>query len=144
MSQAFIRRLSDLENVLVVDDDRQQLELEKRYYYNLRKLSTPALVILMRAAMGETEIPQWLEAEIYKPIPPDAAKSLIDGITAYAKGCDRIPAGGDDQLSKDINRLIASYAKTAGRPMDSLADVQAYLEEREKERKSYVCQKSSH
>ncbi len=138
MSQAFIRRLSDLENVLVVGDDREQLELEKRYYYNLPNLSTPALVILMRAALGEIEIPGWLEAEIYKPIPPDAAKSLIDGVTAYAKGCDRIPAGGDDQLSQDINRLIASYAKMAGRPMDSLADVQAYLEEREKERGFYV------
>lgn len=138
MAQAFIRRLSDLENVLIVGDDRQQLELEKRYYYNLPNLSTSALMILMRAAMGETEIPGWLEAEIYKPIPPDAAKSLIDEATAYAKGCDRIPAGGDDQLSQDINRLIASYAKVAGRPMNSLADVQAYQEERERERGFYV------
>jgi len=134
MSQAFIRRLSDLENVLVVGDDRQQLEYEKRYYYNLPNLSTPALVILMRAAMGETEIPQWLEAEIYKPIPPDTSKWLVERATAQAKGLDDLPVRSDEETMRQINQLLTSYAKTAGRPMDSLADVQAYLEERERER----------
>ena len=138
MAQAFNRRIEKLEDAVVIGEDRQQFECEKRYYYNLRNLSTSALMILMRAALGEIEIPRWLEAEIYKPIPPDAAKSQIDEATAHAKGRDRIPAGAYEQVSKGINGIITSYTKTAGRPMTSLADVQAFMEEREKERGFYV------
>jgi len=144
MAQAFDRRLEKLEDTVIVGKDRRLFEREKRYYYTLPSLSTTALMILLRAALGEIEIPKWLEAEIYKPIPPDTAKSQIDEATAYAKGCDRVPAGSNDHLSKGINRIIDSYTKTAGRPMATLADVQDFMEEREKERKSYVSQKPSH
>ena len=138
MSQAFIRRLSDLENVLVVGDDRELFEREKRFYYNVVSVSTLGLIIAMRAALGEIEQPEWLTAQLERPIPANAPKWLVKRAETGAKGLDDLPARSDEELTRQIDQLMVSYAKTAGRSMDSLADVQAYLEEREKERGFYV------
>ena len=144
MSQTFIRRLSDLENVLVVGDDRELFEKEKRFYYNVASVSTLGLIIAMRACLGEIEQPEWLTAQLERPIPADAPKWLVAKATAHAKRLDSPRYSDNEHLRQETDRVIASHAKMTGRPMDSLADVQAYLEKREKERGSYVSQKPSH
>ncbi len=40
----------------------------------------------------------------------------------------------DESLMKEINKVIAAYAKIARKPMTILAEVQAYLEELEEKR----------
>ena len=144
MSQAFIRRLSDLENVLVVGDNRELFEREKRFYYNVVSVSTLGLIIAMRACLGEIDQPEWLTAQLERPIPADAPKWLVEKATAQAKGLDSPGYSDKEHLRQETDRIIASHAKIAGQPMDSLADVQEYLEKREKERRSYVSQKPSH
>ena len=138
MSQAFIRRLSDLENVLVVGDDRELFEREKRFYYNVASVSTLGLIIAMRAALGEIEQPEWLTTQLERPIPADAPKWLVAKATAQAKRLDSPRYSDDEYLVQEIDRIIDSHAKIAGQPMDSLADVQAYLERRAAS-KSFRC-----
>jgi len=123
MSQAFIRRLSDLENVLVVGDDRELFEKEKRFYYNVASVSTLGLIIAMRVSLGEIEQPEWLTAQLERPIPVDASKRSVDKATAQAKGLDSPGYLDNEHLRQETDRIIASHAKIAGQPMDSLADV---------------------
>ncbi|MFH1374363.1 MAG: hypothetical protein ABII79_11255 [bacterium] len=129
MSQRFQRRLTELEDNLQVGGDREQFERDRRFFYNLQNLSNLAIIILMRATVDEMEVPEWLAAEVLKPIPPDAPKELVLEATKRAEGIESLHGADQDQLISEIDQVIDFYAERSRQTMGSLADVQAYLED---------------
>jgi hypothetical protein len=88
----------------------------------------------MRAMLKETEIPEWLSKELYQPIPANAPQTAVNEAGDYARGRHRTPTLDNEGLMQEINKIIGGYAKASRRPLTTLADVQAYLEEQEQER----------
>lgn len=134
MSRAFIRRLDKLEDNLIIGPERQAFERERRHFYNMRFIPDSALVLLFRADLGEIKVPKWLQSRLLKPIPVDAPKDLVEEATASAMGIDAAPMCEDQDILRNLDELVASTAKDTGRPIRSLADVQSYYEELERER----------
>ncbi len=69
-----------LENVGTLDE-LQDLKREARFLYNYHGLSQAALIASLRTLLGEIEqLPDWAEAETYRPIPPDKENEIIQQI----------------------------------------------------------------
>ncbi len=132
MSQALFRRLTKLEDTLVVGEERQRIERLKRFCYNLPRVSDLSLIVGMRAKLGEIKEPEWLQRELYKPIPSDAPKRLVDEATSWAKQPDDGQQSGDEHFEHEMEKLIVFYGEIAGRRLHSLGDVQTYIEQRKK------------
>lgn len=72
MSRAFAKRVDDLEDALVIGEERQQFERWRRFHYNLQLVSMEALRASIDAGQKGLPTPDWAEAEFQAPIPADA------------------------------------------------------------------------
>lgn len=77
MSHGFGKRVEQLEDALVIGEDRQKFESQCRYHYNLMSVSDKALHAAIEAGKQRKPTPDWAEAEFQKPIPPDAPQWLV-------------------------------------------------------------------
>ena len=77
MLHGFARRVEQLEDALVVGEDRQKFERQLRHNYNLMSVSNEALHESIGALQQRKHPPDWAEAEFQKPIPPDAPQWLV-------------------------------------------------------------------
>ena len=77
MLHGFAKRVEQLEDTLVIGEERQKFERQRRYHYNLMSVSNEALHAAIKAGEQKEHPPDWAEAEFQKPIPPDAHPWLV-------------------------------------------------------------------
>ena len=113
------KRLVQLENKIERYGDLKEFQDARREAYNLPFISDAALIALLRADLGEIELPEWARAEIEAPIPTDAPKHLLQEATRKAEEemnntlpisdneIQSLPDGEDEFLTKTLG--LTSY-----------------------------------
>jgi len=133
MARNLTKRLDHVEDAMLVGDDRQQFERERRYAYNLRLISTEALDVSMLCILGGIPTPDWITAELERPIPPDANRSLVAKAEASARQilCDdsiasQKPAEAllDQSQIDDLFQTVSVFANIE---VNSFEELEAWL-----------------
>lgn len=129
------KRVVKIEESMGIGADRQRFERLRRFHYNLRQMSTEGLDVDMLCLLARIERPSWICAELEKPIPPDAPKSLIEAANTGAR--DSINGKvkwTHDELLEHSNKILPDCIKRvslfAGREIATFDDLREWLSER--------------
>ncbi len=128
-------RLDKLGSNILVSGDQQEYELRRRFYCNLRGVSTDALYIRLLATVGEFEAPSWVITEFERPIGPDCPASMLREADLYARtdDVDSAPPVSSVGLESAIQEALATYSAWIGHPLTTPVDLREYLKNHSEE-----------
>lgn len=132
MARNLTKRLDHVEDAMLVGDDRQQFERERRYAYNLRLMSTEALDVSMLCILGGIPAPDWITAELERSIPFNAPKDQVVKAEARARESrsDDVSVHSPAEASicqSDIDDLFQTVSIFANRELKSFEDLKGWL-----------------
>lgn len=129
------KRVVKVEGSLVIGVEQQKFERLRRFHFNLRQMSTEGLDVDMLCLLGGIERPNWIRAELEKPIPPNAAKPQVDSAKTDAlKSMSCVARWTDDELLEHSEKILPDCTKRvstyACREIATFDDLREWLSER--------------
>lgn len=129
------KRVTKVEESLVIGADRQKFERRFRFHYNLRLLTTEALDVDMLCLLGRIERPGWIRVELEKPVPPNTPKTMTEAAQSDARNSMKGAAKWtDDELLNRSGKILPDCIKRvptyACREIATFDDLSEWLSER--------------
>jgi len=123
--------ISGLRKVVAGVDDAEALERNRRFYYNLRLVSTIALEISLLSMITGAKCPEWAQQEFLQPIPADAHPiPLAEAELEARRALSGASAASDDDWKNHVPKVVADVEKLVGETFDTLNDVKQFIEQR--------------
>lgn len=115
MNSGFKTRAKRIEEQSLIGVDRKDYERQRRHHYNLRVVTTAALMADVLSMIRQTEMPAWAREEFERPIPADAHKQQLIEADAWAQnivGNRPLPEEDDQSIAEKITKLFHEHGLT--------------------------------